>query len=232
MSMQWRIETYTLLPSTQTLLKARAEAGEKEGLVIRAHTQSKGYGQRGHVWCSPPGNIYFSALLRPCNLPAQKGGEIALMAAVSLARAIPQGHLKWPNDVLIKGKKCAGVLIETGLIGQKINWVALGIGVNVTAPPIGTAATPKTTFDSLLENLARCYTLWQKEGFGLIRAEWLERSVHTLGTPLTSTENEGIFEGLAEDGSLLLSGRKITKADIGHSPKIPSCPSVRMREIS
>ncbi len=206
----WRVEEYEGLPSTQDVVKARAATGEAEGLVVRALWQEAGYGRRGRTWASPLGNLYASALLRPPALAATRAGELSLVAGAALALALPGARLKWPNDLLIGGRKCAGVLVETGLSGAVVAWAALGMGVNADAPPPGAGAVPGADLDAILEALAEVYALWQRAGLAPVRAAWLARCAHAPGQRITAAGHTGVFQGLDADGALLLSGRRVT----------------------
>lgn len=228
-----------MLESTQDLLKVYAGQGQAEGVVVQAFAQRRGRGRHGRVWESGPGNLSLSVLLRPaCAAPCI--GQLSLCAGVAVAAAIrpylaePEGlSLKWPNDVLLDRRKCAGLLPETGLNADgRVDWVALGIGVNIkTAPPdIGAAvqdfsAQPvdlQDFRDTLLSCLGTYYRRWQAQGFAGIREEWLALG-HRKGDFLLVKPGEktvkGRFETIDNDGTLYLcdgdgSVRKIASGDV------------------
>jgi BirA family transcriptional regulator, biotin operon repressor / biotin---[acetyl-CoA-carboxylase] ligase len=211
-TVRWRVETHGGLSSTQDAAANAARAGAPEGLVIQALTQSAGRGRRGRAWVSPRGGLYLSALLRP-GCRAARAGELALMAGVALARALPGVRLKWPNDALLPGGKCAGILVESESAGGRVAWAAVGIGVNIDTAPPGAAAVPgplEAVRGRTLDALADTYALWRAQGLAPIRAAWLEASAHALGQTVTAAGRTGTFEGLDADGALLLSGRRIT----------------------
>lgn len=234
----WRTEVFEDVPSTQDIVRARAEAGEAEGLVIQALCQSRGRGRLGAVWESPPGNLYLSVLLRP-DIPAARVGEMAFVCALALAAAFESftgGRdlwLKWPNDVLLDGQKVSGILIETAIKGDRPDYVIVGIGVNIAAPPPGAAAlSPETGREDLpdplhmreaiLDRLSFYLQKWLREGFTPIRAAWLPRAAG-LGGPIrvrrASGLLTGIFRDIDSDGALILeksSGRceRICAGDI------------------
>src|SRR6185369_17974712 len=113
-----------------------AEEGAAEGTVVLADTQSGGKGRLGRIWSSPPGvNLYCSVILRPSVKPYE-APQLTFLSAVAVARAIEQAtglkpEIKWPNDVLIGGRKVAGLLNEMSAETDRINFVILGLGVNL-----------------------------------------------------------------------------------------------------
>lgn len=217
----WRLEVHAELPSTSVLLAARAEAGEAEGLAIQALQQTAGRGRAGRAWSSPPGNLYLSVLLRPAG-PAREAPQWSLLAGVALAEAAAEVgrdpvslRLKWPNDLLLGGAKCAGILAESALTpAGGIAWLTLGIGVNLAHAPalpdrrtatLDGAGTPQEFAPRLLARIAAWREVQRAEGFAPIRAAWLRfgpaegERILLRGLP-----DGGHFAGLAEDGSLLL----------------------------
>lgn len=130
--------------STNADVLAAAVAGEPEGLVVVADTQSAGRGRQGRTWESPPGGgLWFTVLVRPDEVPVARFGWLPLLAGVALAEAVNARYavgagLKWPNDLVIGEAKCAGILAEaTGTGG-----VALGIGLNTNLDPDQLPPTP------------------------------------------------------------------------------------------
>jgi BirA family biotin operon repressor/biotin-[acetyl-CoA-carboxylase] ligase len=175
--------------STNADVLAAAVAGEPEGLVVVAGTQTAGRGRQGRSWQSPPGGgLWFSVLLRPGEdplpVPAARFGWLPLLAGVALTRTVREvagvdAALKWPNDLLVQDAKCAGILAEATGTGA----IALGIGLNTTltagqlppVPPVGLAATSlalagASVVDNdrllagLLERLWSGYTGWRAAG--------------------------------------------------------------------
>lgn len=217
----WRLEVHEALPSTSALLAQRAEAGEAEGLAIQALQQTAGRGRAGRVWSSPPGNLYLSLLLRPEG-PAREAPQWSLLAGVAMAEAAAGSiadpaalRLKWPNDLLLGGAKCAGILAESALTpAGGIAWLTLGIGVNLAHAPalpdrptaVLDGAGPSEVFAvRLLARLFQWRQVVRNAGFAPVRAAWL-RFGPDLGEriSLRSLPGGGEFAGLAEDGSLLL----------------------------
>lgn len=225
MSIDWKIETFAVLPSTQDEAKTRAlDEAADEGLVVQALTQTAGRGRQGNEWTSPMGNLFMSVLLRPlctADLAGQISFVVALAVSAAMDEVIVPGHhktLKWPNDILIDGKKAAGILLESelspkGLVGHLI----IGMGVNILSAPEGRVSLKEVSGDNrlavhpfrdrILHHLAHYYGVWKAEGFGPIRAAWLAQA-HGRGQALTARtpqlEEKGIFEDIDEAGGLIL----------------------------
>jgi BirA family biotin operon repressor/biotin-[acetyl-CoA-carboxylase] ligase len=126
-----RIET----GSTNSLAMELAQQGAAEGTAVIAEAQAAGKGRRGRSWVSPQGNLYLSVVLRPA-VPVYKAPLITLMGAVAVASAIRKhlgvpAAIKWPNDILIRGKKVSGLLTEMSAEPDRIRHIVLGVGVNV-----------------------------------------------------------------------------------------------------
>lgn len=123
------------IDSTNAKAKRIGEQEGKNGTVVVADCQTAGRGRRGKSWISPKGmNIYFSILLRP-DLLANRASMITLVAAMALADAVKkemqlQVQIKWPNDVIVNGKKISGILTESSTDMEYVNYVVVGIGVN------------------------------------------------------------------------------------------------------
>ncbi len=220
----WRLQVHEVLPSTSDLCRDLANNGEPHGLAVLAHRQSEGRGSRGRAWSSPPGNLALSVLLRP-NLPPREAAQMSLLAGVALAEATqsfaPNAPLalKWPNDLLLAQAKLAGILIETHGADGTLDWLIIGIGVNLAhAPAIPGRATaalaqhaPAPTPDAfatvLLARLDHWLQTQAQHGFGPIRSAWL-RHAQPLGSAMSIKLGDqiisGHFAGLGDDGSLHL----------------------------
>lgn len=213
------------IDSTNEEAKRRAEAGERGPLWITALRQSAGRGRRGRSWTSEPGNLFATLLIAP-ERSAADSARLSFAAALSVydvAHAACPGAavaLKWPNDVLIEGAKCSGILLESG--GEQngvLPWLAVGIGVNLAHAPDGTpypatalnrhgaALTPEAALTSLAAAWARWFEAWRGHGFAALRQPWLDRALG-LGQPITArlADNSlnGVFEGLDAGGGLQL----------------------------
>jgi BirA family biotin operon repressor/biotin-[acetyl-CoA-carboxylase] ligase len=207
-----------------------AEEGAAEGTVVIADAQAGGKGRRGRVWSSPEGvNLYCSVLLRPHIMP-HEAPQLTFLSAVAVARAIDattslKPQIKWPNDVLIAGKKVAGLLNEMSAETDAINFVILGIGVNLNMTDDqfpqdlrhpGTslllesgARLVRSTFAGIMLNeLDKLYADFLSFGFGPVRSEWQERCVakgrHVTVSDAGKDIISGTFAGIDEDGALLV----------------------------
>jgi len=207
--------------STNDHAKDLARQGAAEGTLVWAHEQTMGRGRQGNSWVPLPGNLYMSLILRPEIAPAQTG-QLSFVAAVALAETLKEilprevsVTLKWPNDLLLNGKKSAGILLESDVSGGKpVDWVVIGIGVNVTGAPEGAnclaqAGASDVQAGQVLEKLAArltsLYDLWQKRGFAPIREEWLLNSQGLGGALTVRLPREtftGTFTGIDADGAL------------------------------
>ncbi|MCX7022052.1 MAG: biotin--[acetyl-CoA-carboxylase] ligase [bacterium] len=150
MAVRWRIEHFGEIGSTSDAVRERARAGEPEGLVITAETQTAGRGRGDNVWVSPPGGLWFSILLRP-RLDASAADLLSRIVPVALHpildRYVPT-KIKPPNDFVTRGLKYGGVLVETELRGGKVVYAVLGVGLDVNFElehlPEGLARTATT----------------------------------------------------------------------------------------
>lgn len=229
----WRLRVHASLPSTSDFCVEAARAGEPDGLAVLALVQTAGRGSRGRAWTAPSGNLNLSLLLRPGGSVAA-AGQWALLAGVAVADALaPYAgepgalQLKWPNDLLLRGGKLAGILIDAADVSGRIDWIVLGIGVNVAHRPAlpdrptaclaeaGATPAPEPLARAILASLARWRGTAAVAGFAAVRAAWSARA-QPLGTPLSivsgSRRFEGRFAGLADDGALLLETEEGTRA--------------------
>ena len=218
--MKWDIHQFETLESTNMTARACPP-----GTVIMAETQTAGRGRYGRTWQSPKGNLYMSLVLPDLgkNTP-----YISFLTAVAVADSLPDFNvsLKWPNDVLLDGKKLAGILVER--VADK---VIVGIGVNIISNPTENVLYPTTSLEGRLRPMTvakrillqynTLLELLDKKGFKPIRSRWL-KSAKGLGQPmsvhLADSEASGIFKGINATGALLLKEkhhtRKITVGDV------------------
>lgn len=244
MSLIFRVEAVEEIDSTNTALKLRAAAGEDEGLVLRADRQTAGRGRRGRTWTSEPGNLLVSFLLRPVKGPAEAAtlGFVAAMAVGNLLRPLVKVPvtLKWPNDVLLDGAKISGILLESGgIVGGKVDWLVLGIGINLRHHPDGTiypttdvvaaggpALPPAQALDLLIAEFRPLYERWVAGGFASLRDDWLSHGTRPgtrIIARLPDGDVAGSFAGIAADGTLALetedgATRRIAAGDIFFAP--------------
>jgi len=215
--------------STNLQARRLADEGAVEGTVVIADTQTSGRGRLGRTWTSPPGvNLYLSIILRP-TFPPQEATRMTFLSAIAVAEAIaavgpftPQ--LKWPNDVLLDGRKIAGLLNEMNAETERVHYMVLGVGVNLNMKAEDFPAdlrTPATSLliaggrevsrreftRELLRQVDRLYTLYQREGFAPIRAAW-EARCHMVGrmVEVDSPPRQfvGTVEGIDAEGALLV----------------------------
>ncbi|MGB7411411.1 MAG: biotin--[acetyl-CoA-carboxylase] ligase [Sphingopyxis granuli] len=215
------IERIAQTGSTNADLLARLAGGEHvgEGHWLVADRQTAGHGRLGRPWGDGLGNFMGSTVVRltAADPPAS---TLALVAAVALARALaafaPQIpiQVKWPNDLLVDGAKCSGILLE-----RAGDTVVIGIGVNLAVAPDlpdrptfsfasrGVAIDRDRFADALAVALMDALWTWRQEGVASIVRAWLPLG-HPVGTPLHVSEQgiDGTFDGLAPDGALRLRG--------------------------
>lgn len=209
---------------------------------ILAKTQTAARGRRGRSWIVPEGNLNATLIFRP-EATAAEAAKRSFLAAnalfAALAIYVPSEKLsvKWPNDVLLSGGKVAGILLESSGQGPFVDWLSIGIGVNLAQTPRGVtdagfapislAAVAGSVVDPLdfLSTLADAYATQEAKlarlGFGRIRADWL-RNAARLGEVITARTGRedvtGIFDTIDGDGNLVLitgtGPRAISAADV------------------
>jgi BirA family biotin operon repressor/biotin-[acetyl-CoA-carboxylase] ligase len=252
----WRVVRFDAIDSTNEEARRRALAGDTDCLWIVAEEQTAGRGRRGRAWISPKGNLYASALMvDPC--PRAVAAQLSFVAGVALARAVKdlgvtEVGLKWPNDLMSYGAKCAGILIEGFSLGSERTACVVGIGVNCAHAPEalgyatscltradGQPVAPGDVFERLVERFDDALDEWRVgQTFDRIRAAWLDYAVG-LGERIAiqngAGQREGIFEGVDAAGRLLMRSEHgldaIEAADVWLLPRsgilprvIPSAP--------
>ncbi|MDD2236659.1 MAG: biotin--[acetyl-CoA-carboxylase] ligase [Kiritimatiellae bacterium] len=226
---QEEIHYFGELPSTNTAAKEAALSGCPEGTLFIAEHQTNGRGRRGRTWLAEASHgLCFSLLLRPVFSPRQLT-LLPLLAAVAVSEAIEnvsgiRAEVKWPNDLIIGGKKICGILTEAGFDLESIDYVVLGIGLNINTPAqafplelreIATSLAMETGAPldrrvlarAILDCFERRYTQACAEGFDAVLDAWCERSC-TLGRTVTIRQETGTLQGRAEaitpEGALVL----------------------------
>jgi len=217
-------------------------SGVPEGTVLIANSQHAGKGRMQRVWHSPAGsNIYTSIILRPQITPASTP-QISILAGVAVAEVLENYcpdriKLKWPNDVLIDGKKVCGILSQVKTTASEVDFIVLGIGINVNisysqfpkeicnlatslAIETGREISCQELIISLYENLTKWYKRLLKYGFCRIKDKWLSISPMIGQTVQVMFQEEAVSGkaiGLGEDGSLILlaAGNKELKVSAG-----------------
>lgn len=221
------VVVYDIVESTQNEAIKLINEGATSGTVVIAEEQRSGRGRLGRNWFSPTRTgIWMSLVVKP-NIPIHRAPQLTLLTAVAAARGVEQitnvdVEIKWPNDLLINGKKVCGILTEMQADPDKINAVIIGIGLNVNQQEfplelkeIATSLSKETnnTFSrieiisSILHEFHWLYEEFVKNGFSIIKPLW-EAKCHTLGKKITATtmqeEITGIALGIDDDGVLLL----------------------------
>lgn len=235
----WEILFYPVIDSTNTVGFNKAPFS-KEGLVILAESQSKGKGRLGRTWVSPPGvNIYMSIILKP-PIELQDATLITLMAAVSCAIALRKISgleitIKWPNDLMINGRKIGGILTELKSELKKIVFAVVGIGINVNAELNDFPEDVKHLATSLKNETKRGFSRteviiellneinkWYAELINnrkIIINKWKELS-STIGKKVKIATAQETIEGIAED--IDEKGMLILRLQTGEQKKIIS----------
>jgi BirA family biotin operon repressor/biotin-[acetyl-CoA-carboxylase] ligase len=220
----WRLSCFDELPSTSDLCLAKAEEGEADGFAALAFHQTNPRGSRGRLWSDPGDSLALSALLRPDETERKQPGAWAFIAALAFHDGLASGRdsssrlrIKWPNDIVLDGRKMGGILVEAG--GGSAPWLVIGFGANLVASPVipgrrlaclaewTASCQPRAVAGRILSALTHWRQVFRTEGFAAIRLAWLERSL-PLGAPLVVNGgghySEGRFAGIGEDGELLL----------------------------
>jgi BirA family biotin operon repressor/biotin-[acetyl-CoA-carboxylase] ligase len=243
-----RLVTHDSVGSTNAEAFALARRGMRESTWVTAWRQTAGRGRRGRGWESPPGNLYASLLLVDA-CEAAVAPQLSFVAGLALHDAVVESalllalrlKLKWPNDLLLDDRKCAGILIEGERLSDATFAVVIGIGVNCTSSPqeaaypatslaeAGADVAPRDLLDRLGRDLIQRLGQWQRgEGFAEIRADWLART-WKIGEPVrlrTPEEIEGRFAGVDAHGRLLIEVAEGTVRTIAAGDIAPAAGEV------
>ncbi len=226
--------------STNDVVAELARQGAPEGTVVAAETQTRGRGRQGRSWSSTAGkSLAFSVLLRP-KLHADELPEITLASAVAVAKTLEDVHfkpqIKWPNDILLEGRKVCGILTDMGPKKDRMTPVVLGIGINLNQTArdfpkeLGGIATSlyrvsgrKTNrtrfFQQLLLHLEETYHKVSERHFSRVLADWRKRSV-SLGRQVKVTQSHHVFYGQAIDADD--KGALLVRNDLGIVERVTS----------
>jgi len=230
------------IDSTNAEARRRADAGELGPLWITALRQTAGRGRRGRTWETGQGRNLAATLMMVSDRAPRDAAQISFVAALAAADLVgayvpaERVKVKWPNDILVDGKKLVGILVESGARPSGGLWLAVGVGVNLAAAPVA-AERPATTIAAetgkpapeprlALEGLAAAFAdwldVWERRGFSPIAEAWTARA-YGLGEAcearLPDETVAGVAEGLDADGALrlrLADGRvrRITAGDV------------------
>jgi len=218
-----RVIYYSRLTSTMDVAKREAQQGAVEGTIIIADEQTAGRGRLKRAWLSPKGSIALSIILYPSLLYLPSLIMLASLAVVHSIESVTglKSQVKWPNDVLVNGKKVCGILIESDVRGNMVDYTIIGIGINVNlrlsgfpeilptatslSNELGRGVSRLNLIRQLLVEIESLYLTLQTGGS--IFEEWRD-SLVTLGKRIRLKSGKTIYEGIAEsvasDGSLLL----------------------------
>lgn len=236
--------------STQDIAISLALEGAEEGTMVIAETQTKGRGRMGRTWVSNPGNLYFSLILRPEMKPSE-AMKLPLITGVGVAQAINNvtglnPSLKWPNDIMVAGKKVGGILSEMSAETDRLQYVVVGVGLNLNSRKGDLSQGLRDTAVSLMEvageyiprvqliqmilyELEKLYEAHQSSGFESIRHRWKALS-NTIGRKVwvsSGTEQvEGEAVDIDQDGALILrktdgTEQRIMAGDVSLKEELP-----------
>ncbi|MCF7908066.1 MAG: biotin--[acetyl-CoA-carboxylase] ligase [Candidatus Omnitrophica bacterium] len=236
-----QIHYYDSLGSTQDFGRELGLDGAPEGTVVFAETQKKGKGRLMRKWISPSGGIYFSLLLRPSFFLLGDVSQISLVIALAVIKAIKKAtgincQVKWPNDIILAGKKLGGVLCEINAETDRVNFIVVGVGVNINSkdlPPEATSLLLNTRKKfkrveiarAILGEIETCYREAKKDSFSSLLKEWSKFCVlwgKRIRVKIFDRMIEGEAQGIDEKGYLLLRSNNglITKVSAGDIIKV------------
>lgn len=224
-----RIEAYERVSSTNDLARAAAARGAPEGLLVVADVQEAGRGRRGQAWQAPAGGAILASLLLRPQTPLTEAFAPTMLLALAIMRTAQalgvDAGLKWPNDVLVGGRKLAGILAEGTTRAGFLDFVVMGFGVNVGFDPAplglgdratslqrvlgGPAPDRAAVLGRILLEAEKRYRAWQAGSYPALWAEW-QAALLTLGTEVRIEAGEGeIITGPAlrveYDGALVVA---------------------------
>ncbi|MGL4346412.1 MAG: biotin--[acetyl-CoA-carboxylase] ligase [Cellulosilyticaceae bacterium] len=185
------ITYFDTIGSTNDYAKTWARAGAIEGALVIADRQTAGKGRLGRVWDSPDGEgVWMSLIVRPAISP-QAISQLTLVAGLSMCRAIREltgldAEIKWPNDIVVQGRKVCGILAEMGMQGPIINYVVIGVGVNVNTEVFG-------------QDLPHASSLKLCSGHSYDRIELIEMFARYFEVAYDCFKEQGNLSGLIED---------------------------------
>lgn len=226
----YHLLSYDVLDSTNEEAKRLAGGGASHGAVIWAKRQTAGRGRMGRDWVSAEGNLFVSVLLSPpCDLAtcSQLSFVAAVAAAETLEGIVPGDDeiaCKWPNDVLLNGKKLGGILLESFTmaddLGRERQWVVVGVGINVDSFPehVMFPATclreagveiisAKIVLSRFIYNFIGHYDTWAQSGFKPLHQAWTKRAYkigHPVDVIIGEQKIEGMFDGIDPSGRMLV----------------------------
>ena len=229
----YHLLSYDVLDSTNAEARRLAGGGASHGAVIWAKRQTAGRGRMGREWVSVEGNLYTTVLIQP-PVALEQCAQLSFVAALAVAETlegiVPDPSLvacKWPNDVLVGGKKISGILLESfttkELITQR-QWISIGVGINVDNCPehvmfpatclrnVGVELiSAKIVLSRFIHHFVHRYDAWASQGFTSIETAWKSRA-HQLGKTVEvivgDEQVSGVFDGIDAQGHMLLRDKK------------------------
>jgi BirA family transcriptional regulator, biotin operon repressor / biotin---[acetyl-CoA-carboxylase] ligase len=235
--------------STNLSAKDLAKEGAEEGTVVLAKVQRQGRGRFERRWESPEGGVYLSIILRP-SVPPQKASLLPFVAALAVAKTINSygvhATIKWPNDVRVKGKKIAGILLESEGEGPKIAYVVVGIGINLSVDLESLPTDLQTRSTSLHHELGHpvesheflqiffmtfehSYEVFKGQRYTEVIDEWKTHS-DTLGKNVRVQTMAGTMQGTAVD--IDQSGFLLLRTANGETKKVLSGDCLYFDELN
>lgn len=215
--------------STNEWAKELAMYGAQEGTVVIAEIQTKGRGRLGREWISPTGGLWFSLILRPRLRPAE-AVKLTFVAGLAVAKVLREMfslevETKWPNDVLVNGKKICGILTEMNTTGESVNFVVVGVGANVNfdvekvfpqdltrvatslESELGRKVRLEELFRCLIERFENLYEFFTTEGFKPVLEKWKDLAgflSHQVEVTSPTQKLSGLALDVDRDGALVL----------------------------
>ncbi len=218
----WTIKHFDRLPSTQDRIKEFVAEGEDQGhLAVIADIQDNGRGRHGNQWVSYKGNLLTTLHLKTDGITGERAGHYAFIAAVALIDALKELvdvniRAKWPNDILINGKKVAGILLESELSGKLVENLYIGMGVNISQSPeyatqldeyTKDVIEPQNLLNQILKKTDQYIDLYKDNGFKKIREQWLQHGYglgQNINVRYSDRTLQGVFKDIDAQGALLL----------------------------
>ena len=227
--MGYRLKCYDVVDSTNDLAKQLARNGEFD-VAVMAEQQTKGRGRSGNDWISPKGNLYLSLIVAD-KVALKDAGQLSFVTAVALYNTLKKHtdsklEQKWPNDLLLNGKKVSGILLESEAAGQNAQWIVIGLGVNIQNAPENASrlegeVSPQKLAQLFLIEFSNVLDLWRKSGFDQVRGMWVENAKgigQNISVRLPRETKVGVFKDIDETGCLILNQQgkdiKIASGDV------------------
>lgn len=227
------------ISSTNDFGKRLAAHGAIEGTVVIAETQTSGRGRLGRKWFSPIGGLWFSVILKP-SMGVTKAARLVFVAGLAVAETLNNAYglrveTRWPNDVLVNGRKVCGILTETNITAEKVNFVVVGVGINANFIPekalpatlrktstslereLGHKVQLELLFRALLENIDDKYDLLVGKNYSSILEGW-KKYAGFLGRQVEVSNETRRFSGLALDVDY--EGALVLRLDTGETKRV------------